>query len=150
MLPASERLSRDSLFQRVYAGRKSISSPLVTLYVLSRKPRSAPRLPLVGFVAGKKVHNKAVYRNSAKRRVRDAFRRLRLYDQTIKQWYAMVWVIHTKVLEATFEEILEAVATCLVMANKKHGEKQTEYQVLSAQELIKMARIIPEETPKSI
>lgn len=150
MLPASERLTRDSLFQRVYAGRKSITSPLVTLYVLPRKPRSAPKLPLVGFVAGKKVHNKAVYRNYAKRRVRDAFRRLRQFDPTIRQWYAMVWVIHKKVLDATFEEILEVVASCIVLANKNHGNKLISIEGQSVQELIKKACTHPQENPKGI
>ncbi|HEY9867720.1 MAG TPA: ribonuclease P protein component [Candidatus Obscuribacterales bacterium] len=125
MLPASERLSRDSLFQRVYAGRKNVSTPLVTLYVLERQARSAPRRPLVGFVVGKKVHNKAAYRNLAKRRVREAYRAVRLGDASVKQWYAMVWVVHNKVLNATWDEVLKAVAECLVRADRKYGRHRS-------------------------
>lgn len=125
MLPASERLSRDSLFQRVYAGRKSVSTPLVTLYVLPRQARSAPRRPLVGFVVGKKVHNKAAYRNLAKRRVREAYRGVRLGDASIRQWYAMVWVVHNKVLNATWDEIMQAVAECLAGADRKYGRQRS-------------------------
>jgi ribonuclease P protein component len=121
VLPASERLSRDSLFQRVYAGKKSVSTPLVTLYVLPRQARSAPRRPLVGFVVGKKVHNKAAYRNLAKRRVREAYRGVRLGDASVKQWYAMVWVVHNKVLKATWDEIRQAVADCLARADRRYG-----------------------------
>ncbi|MBI4533489.1 MAG: ribonuclease P protein component [Candidatus Melainabacteria bacterium] len=121
VLPAPERLVRDSLFQRAYAGRKSISSSLLTLYVLPRQPESRTRLPLVGFVVGKKVHNKAVYRNRAKRQVREAYKKHRLTDTRLTQWYAMVWVVHKGILDASWEDICSTVADLSDRASKKYG-----------------------------
>lgn len=123
MLPSPERLRRTSLFQRAYAGKKSVTSALVTLYVLPRQPRSAPKLPHVGFVTAKKIDKRATARNLAKRRVREAYRQTRLVDGSVKQWYAMVWVIQNKALSATWEEICHSVAFCMAKANEKFGER---------------------------
>jgi len=124
VLPAAERLRRDSLFQRTYSGRKSVSSPLLTLYVLPRQPRSARKLPLVGFVVGKKVHMRATRRNLTKRRVREAYRKYRDAEH-LRQWYAMVWVVHAKALEASFEEICQTVGECITRAASKYGRKES-------------------------
>jgi len=121
VLPSQERLRRASLFQRTYAERKSVSSEIVTLYVLSRQPRSAPNLPHVGFVIAKKVDKRATKRNLAKRRVREAYRHARLGQGSVKQWYSMVWVIHNKALDATWEEVSQAVSFCITRASEKFG-----------------------------
>ena len=89
MLQANERLTRASVFQRAYSGRQSVSSSVVSLYVLPRiKPRGAkkqpqagrvqrsPSMPLVGFVVSKKTLKNATERNRAKRRIREAYRLL--------------------------------------------------------------------------
>jgi ribonuclease P protein component len=147
VLPSNERLSRKSLFQRAYDGRKSISSPLVTLYVVPRtkqagaravgavlkhsengaemplKSRSVARMPLVGFVVAKKVCKSACARNRAKRRLREAYRLLRQSRQAeplaLSQWYALVWVVHEKALQADWEEIKRTVSECLTRANAR-------------------------------
>ncbi len=129
LLPDAERLRRASLFQRTYAGRKSISSPLLTLYVLPRQPRSNPKLPLVGFVVGKKVHNRAVRRNLLKRRVREAYRAAREQAPGIKQWYSMVWVINSAALEATWDQIRDSVCELMEQANSKFGKQRFEDRV---------------------
>src|SRR5689334_10697786 len=101
MLPQAERLRKTGLFQRVYSARKSVSSSLMTLYVLERQPRSANKLPLAGFVISKKVEAKATQRNRAKRRVREAYRLCRMAivqeggtaAKDLGQWYSLVWNI---------------------------------------------------------
>ena len=131
MLPRSERLSKTGLFQRVYSGKKSVHTPLVSLYVLERQPRSAPRLPLVGFVIGKKIHAKATERNRTKRRVREAYRLFRqnmlLTDEPqpgdVRQWYSLVWLIRAEALEASFEAVKDCVSECLTKATQKYGRK---------------------------
>lgn len=149
MLPATERLTRSGLFQRAYTARKTISSPLVALYVLPKtkpagskggaagfkpsenpsvlgvKSRFSSRMPLVGFVVAKKVCKSAVVRNRAKRRLREAYRLLRQSDRaaaiSLNQWYALVWVITEKTITASWEEIKDTVLDCLTRANAKFG-----------------------------
>jgi len=136
VLPDQERLRKTTVFQRVYANKKSASSPLLTLHVLERQPRSTPRLPLVGFVIGKKIEAKASQRNRAKRRVREAYRHFRKnlatgsggpesanVTRALKQWYAVVWVLKSEVLNATFEEIQSSVSECIQKASEKYSRK---------------------------
>lgn len=92
VLPADERLRRANVFQRAYTGRQSVSNQFVIVYVLpknrpqharerpqsSQAPRALGRLPLVGFVMAKKVCKSACKRNRARRRFREAYRKIRL------------------------------------------------------------------------
>lgn len=136
MLPSAERLRKQNLFQRVYNARKSVSSDQLTLYVLARQARSSPKLPLAGFVVGKKVHAKATDRNRSKRRVREAYRLLRMELQpggeatdlrvrlNLEQWYSIVWVIQGNLLEKSWAEVRQNVVNCLLRAGEKHGTKR--------------------------
>lgn len=138
MLPPNERLRKTSVFQRAYTGRKSVSTRLVTLYVVpraksERKPSNAEqvRMPFVGFVAAKKVLKSAVSRNRVKRRVREAYRLLTrsLREEPsqqkpkyrLGQWYVLVFVLHAVALEASWTEILNAIDECLNKAEHKFG-----------------------------
>lgn len=133
MLPRAERLTKPGLFQRLHQTRKVITTPLLSLYVLERQPKSARRPPLVGFVVGKKVHVRATQRNKAKRRLREAYRRLRQelkssedaqkYD--LDQWYALAFHVKPEVLGATFGEISDSVAECLEKAAQRFGKKKS-------------------------
>lgn len=83
------------------------------------------RMPLVGFVISKKVCKSACQRNRAKRRVREAYRIMRRdmveSTQRLEQWYALVFVLNNKALEANWEEIRETVAGCLSKADSRYG-----------------------------
>lgn len=131
MLPRAERLTKAGLFQRLHQTRKVISTPLLSLYVLERQPKGAPRPPLVGFVVGKKVHARATQRNRVKRRTREAYRRLRgdivskgiAANYNLYQWYAIAWHIKPEAMSASFSEIYSAVAECLEKAAQRFGKK---------------------------
>lgn len=135
MLPSAERLRKPSLFQRVYTARKSVSSDQLTLYVLARQARSSPRRPLAGFVVGKKVHPRATDRNRSKRRIREAYRLLRLSLEeggeadlknrlNLEQWYSIIWVIQGNLLDKSWAEVRQNVVNCLLKAGEKHGTKR--------------------------
>ena len=138
MLPDAERLRKPGLFQRVYTNRKTVSTELVSLYVLAKQPRSSARPPLAGFVAAKKTLANAVDRNRAKRRLREAYRQVKIELKSeagstaaatpdnvkLDQWYAIVWVIQKEVLNADFSDIIKSVQQCLQRANQKYGVKR--------------------------
>jgi len=84
-------------------------------------------MPLAGFVIAKKVSKSACKRNRAKRRIREAYRLIRHespeFCQSLEQWYALVFVLHDKVLTASWEEIRQAVSSCLSKAATKFGRQ---------------------------
>lgn len=121
MLPDEERLRRASLFKRAYAARKFVAFPAVTLYVLPRQERSQARLPFAGFVVSKKVHSKATERNRSKRRVREAYRRVRLEKESLKQWYAVVWLINEKAAITEWDDLVKTMNDAVDKADKSFG-----------------------------
>jgi ribonuclease P protein component len=82
-------------------------------------------LPLVGFVVGKKAHNRAVKRNLVKRRVREAYRLMKEASrEKLNQWYSMVWVMHDKAINVSYEEIVETVRNLIDQADRKYGKSK--------------------------
>lgn len=129
MLPSRERLRRKSVFQRAYKERRHVSSPQVSLYVLpklSHPGNNEKWRPLVGFVVSKKTARNASARNRVKRQTREAYRKLSraLFDGakehiSLSSFYALVFVVHPKAINSTFDEIFQAVESCLIRAEKK-------------------------------
>lgn len=111
-----------ALRSRNQSAKTSLSSP-VDGQDLARIQSAA--LPLVGFVVAKKVSKSACLRNKVKRRIREAYRLMRSSDpeirQELAQWYAMVFVVHSKAFEATYTELRDAVSDSVVKAGTKHG-----------------------------
>ncbi len=107
------------------SAKTSLASPVQTTD-LARIQSAA--LPLVGFVVAKKVSKSACLRNKAKRRLREAYRLLRLSDpglsQELAQWYAMVFVVHPKAFEASWTELCSAVTDGITRAGVKHGVRK--------------------------
>lgn len=146
MLPSKERLRRASVFQRAYNGRTRVNTPLISLYVLPRQSKGGPQgrgspqnqggkpdgaravdswRPLSGFVVAKKVSKSSCKRNRAKRRLREAYRLLRNSPEGValelSQWYALIFVAHPPMLEATWQDVEKAVRDCLQRAHGKLG-----------------------------
>jgi ribonuclease P protein component len=100
------------------------------MYILPKESKGAPKAdwkPLTGFVVAKKVSKSAVKRNRAKRKIREVYRLLRTsvfngerQDIALRDWYAIVFVAHEGALEATYEQVEEAVVSCLVRASSKN------------------------------
>jgi ribonuclease P protein component len=85
-------------------------------------------VPLVGFVIAKKVCKSACARNRAKRRVREAYRTMRLtntnFNETLAQWYALVFVLNNKILDADWAEVQKTVQDSLRKANDKYARSK--------------------------
>jgi len=143
MLPLAERLKRSHLFTKAYSARKSVSTPLFTLYVLPRlsrvksteqssaeKTRSLDgstriekeRLPMTGFVVSKKASKSACRRNRMKRRIRDAYRKIR--TESLNQWYVMILVVKESVLNAHWADLCRTMEAAFSEAAQKHGRRQ--------------------------
>jgi ribonuclease P protein component len=116
-------LRKAALIRKTYAGKRSISSPFFTLYALPKRLGSAARLPLTSFVVGKKVHPKAVRRNLVKRRLREAYKLLRLESLGLEQWYSMVLVGRDKINLAGWQEIKSSLREAIISLNLKYGNK---------------------------
>jgi ribonuclease P protein component len=106
----AQRLRRPEQFQRVRRAGRSWSSPLLTLNAASSN-RHRPRC---GFVVGKRV-GKAVVRNRARRRVREAVRLV--YDRILPGWDLVFVVRSPAAATVEFEQIQAAVEQLLRRAS---------------------------------
>jgi ribonuclease P protein component len=126
--------------RKAQAGVKASNSAVLGGGAPGSKGRNycVKRWPLVGFVVSKKVIKGACQRNLAKRRMREAYRHLRSSEKgekgvssgefrdvimSLEQWYALVWVINEKVLNAKWDEICKKMEESLLQANRRYGEK---------------------------
>ena len=100
------RLRRPGQFQRVRREGRTLSNSLLLVNVAPNRRRSTR----CGFVVGKRI-GKAVQRNRARRRVREA---VRLLWQSILPGMDIVFVVRTpQVAEVPFDELQAAVEQLL-------------------------------------
>lgn len=104
----SQRLQRPEQFQRVRRDGKSWSHPLFIM----NAARNRVGRTRCGFVVGKQL-GKAHDRNRAKRRVREAVRRL---YSNIAPGYDLVFVVRTAALHAPFPDLQQAITELLKRA----------------------------------
>lgn len=104
MLPKGERLLRPAQFREVYRRGRAYATPLAVLHV-----GSGDGATLAGFVASKKV-GKAVVRNQAKRRLREAYRLIRHRVSPGKQ---LVWVLRPAAGQASYAGLAAVVGKLL-------------------------------------
>jgi len=75
-LPRESRLRGEAAFARVFARRRSVSDGTIVLYGCPRDDRPGPGGARLGLSVSRRVGN-AIARNRWKRRIREAFRRVR-------------------------------------------------------------------------
>lgn len=102
-----ERLRKRREFDEVFQKGRSLANKVAVLYFLRQE--SGCR---VGFAAGRRLGG-AVVRNRARRRLREAVRRLR---GRMGSGWAVVLVARRGALEAEFGELLEAVESLFTRA----------------------------------
>jgi ribonuclease P protein component len=109
------RLTRSEDFKRVRRSGKSYAHPLVVLIVQAHAPGGSPvdqpRLK-VGVAAGRAVGT-AVYRNRAKRLLREAMRTL---IPSIRPGLDLILIARSGLVSATLEETRNALLTLLQRA----------------------------------
>ena len=109
MLPAPERLRRNTEFQRIYRQGATYSEGMVVLHLL-RLPDADVRQ--AGFSVSKKLGG-AVVRNRVKRRLRDAYR---LVLPQLPRGYQLVFTARRGAAEADYEQLAQAVRRALTRA----------------------------------
>lgn len=88
-------LCRNSEFQRLYRRGKSAVRPTMVIYKAKGKSLR------LGITAGKKI-GKAVYRNRAKRRIRELFRR---HQSELMTGFDICIVARSRILTASAEKV---------------------------------------------
>lgn len=110
MLPEQHRLTSGRDFKTIFARGKTFTHRLVVLKLLARKGEEPARF---GFVTSSSL-GKAVSRNRAKRRLREAVRLLG--DRVYLRGYDAVLIARPSVRESEFSEITRAVEELFLKA----------------------------------
>lgn len=109
MLPKKNRLKKKKDFERVFMNGKIIKCQDLFLKYIDNDKEDTK----IGIVVSKKVSKKAVDRNKAKRRIREAFR---LIGSKLKNGINMIAVAYPSVKNREFSDIKEQIEAALTKA----------------------------------
>ena len=117
------RLTRSEDFKRVRRDGKSYAHPLVVLIALNSENNDQPRMRAVrvGVAAGKSVGT-AVYRNRAKRLLREAMRTLLPNIASIAPGSDLILIARPALAYASLADVCEALLTLLQRAKLIHSQ----------------------------
>jgi len=106
MLPKENRLKKKKEFEAVFKGGRHIKSQNFFIKYLANGTDKAR----IGFVVSKKVSKRAVDRNKAKRRMREAFRDI---DGRLKDGISIIVVAYPSLKDVKFKEALAEIESAL-------------------------------------
>jgi len=109
------RLQKNRDFQRIYRRGKSLSTPFMVM-IWTNAPKNEIK---IGFSVSKKV-GKAVVRNRARRRIREA---VRVRIPEIVPGHRLIFVARPAVRDASFQEITSSVDRLLRQADLIKGDE---------------------------
>ena len=109
MLPKTNRLKKKKDFEKVIKLGRGASGDCLSLRFLFTGARTSR----VGFVVSKKVSNKAVLRNKAKRALREIIRECL---PELKHGYDIIFFTQRKIVDMNFEEIKQTARAILTKA----------------------------------
>ncbi len=115
MLPKAFRLTHRVLFKKTMgAGRSLCQNPYFLVLGLPRVTE-APSPTRYGFVVSKKVSNRAVHRNTVKRRLREIVRQdvLVRHPEVFQPYVAIVVIARKDALTASYQQMQHAMMKCL-------------------------------------
>lgn len=107
MLPKANRLTKKAEFKEVLSRGKTIQGRLFTLKYLEKEPEFPTK---VGIIVSKKIAKRAVYRNKARRRLKEV---LRNYVKSLNPGLNMAFLVKREILEAKYTDIRQEVETTL-------------------------------------
>ncbi len=105
MLPKSRRLTKKRDYTKLAVQGRSVFGPYMTLRVNARKEATR-----IGFITSTKVMKKAVDRNRAKRRMREAIRALL---PEIPPSFSLLFILKPETKDVPFETLLVEVRRLL-------------------------------------
>jgi ribonuclease P protein component len=106
MLPKENRLKKKKEFEAVFKGGRHIKSQNFFIKYLANGTDKTR----IGFVVSKKVGKRAVDRNKAKRRMREAFRNI---DGKLKDGISVIVVAYPSMKGVKFKEVLAEIESAL-------------------------------------
>lgn len=119
MLPRAERLKKNKDFEFVFKLKNSVATTTIILYVEVKKNTEANLLPVVGFVVGKKVHRDSTERNKVKRRMREAYRLLRMSNpEVVENFKSLIFIGRPALFGKDYQEINKSIKENLHKAQR--------------------------------
>lgn len=107
-----EPLRRRADFEQVFASGKFVRGRVLALRYVERAQGTAR----VGYAVGKRLDSRAVVRNRARRRLREAIRQVALRQVALRDGYDIVVLARRAVLTEDFEAVRRDVSAVLERA----------------------------------
>ena len=103
MLPRQHRLTKESEFKQVLSKGKTVQGKLFALKILESTAFTPSK---IGIITSKKIAKQAVYRNRARRRLRET---IRTHLKELKTGYLAVILTKREIVDSDYATISEEV-----------------------------------------